>query len=157
MASEIRTVVTFESSSFNMSDPKDYFINPCCFGDDVGRWLIGELRRNGVEADEEPGQEDFGWYVNFRSGALTHTFLIGHRPAGESEKGTWIAWLERSRGLIGSLAGRRKHGIDATAAEAIHRALSGSTLVQDIRWHFRDDFDTGHEERAASSPLSPRS
>ena len=31
MNSEIRTVVTFESTAFNMAEPKEYFINPCCF------------------------------------------------------------------------------------------------------------------------------
>jgi hypothetical protein len=45
--SEIRTVVTFESTAFNMAEPKEYFINPCCFGDDVAEWLIGELPRQG--------------------------------------------------------------------------------------------------------------
>jgi len=140
-----------------MSEPKDYFINACCFGDDVARWLIGELRKEGTETVEEPGQEDFGWYLNFRSKGLDHTFLVGHRPTGESEAGTWIGWLERNRGLLGSIAGGRKHGIDATAAEAIHRILSGSSLVRDVRWHFQNDFDTGHEERAALAPLVSRS
>jgi hypothetical protein len=33
MDSETKTVVTFESTACNMAKPKDYFINPCCFGD----------------------------------------------------------------------------------------------------------------------------
>jgi hypothetical protein len=45
MDSEIKTAVTFESTAFNMAEPRDYFINPCCFGDDVAIWLIGELRK----------------------------------------------------------------------------------------------------------------
>jgi hypothetical protein len=98
MDSKIRTVVTFESAAFNMAEPKDYFINPCCFGDDVARWLIGELHKQGFEADEKPGQEDFGWYLNFGATGIGHTFVIGYRPNGESEAGTWIGWLERSRG-----------------------------------------------------------
>ena len=131
MDSEIRTVVTFESTAFNMAEPKAYFINPCCFGDDVAKWLIGELRKQGVEADEKPDQEDFGWYLNFEVTGAGHTFVIGHRPAGESEAGTWIGWLERSRGFIGSLLGRRKRGIQPSAAEAIHRILSSSPLIRD--------------------------
>lgn len=39
----------------------------CCFGDDVAKWLIGELRKLGMKAGEKPHQEDFGWYV-------AHTF-----------------------------------------------------------------------------------
>jgi hypothetical protein len=155
MDSEIRTLVTFESTAFNMAEPKDYFINPCCFGDDVAKWLIGELRKQGWETDEEPGQEDFGWYLNFAVAGTGHTFVIGHRPTGENEAGTWIGWLERSRGFIGSLLGGRKRGIQPSAAEAIHRIVSSSPLIRDVRWHFQSDFDKGHEERGASSPQTP--
>ena len=155
MDSGIRTVVTFESTAFNMAEPKDYFINPCCFGDDVAKWLIGELRKQGLEADEKPGQEDFGWYLNFEATGIGHTFVIGHSPSGVSEAGTWIGWLERSRGLIGSLFGGRKRGVQPSAAEAVHRILSSSVLIRDVRWHFQRDFDKGHEERGASSPQTP--
>jgi hypothetical protein len=51
MTAKIRTVVTFESSLFNTSDPKDYFINPCCFGDDVAVWLAQQLRAKGYEKE----------------------------------------------------------------------------------------------------------
>src|SRR6267378_7831977 len=129
MDSEIRTVVTFNSKAFNMVEPKDYFINPCCFGDDVAKWLINELRKQGVKADEQPGQEDFGWYLNFEITGKGHTLVIGHRPSGESEAGIWIGWLERNTGFIGSLFGGRKRGIQPSAIQAIHRILSDSALI----------------------------
>jgi hypothetical protein len=154
MESEIRTVVTFESTAFNMAEPKDYFINPCCFGDDVATWLIGELRQDGLQTDEKPGQEDFGWYLSFEISGASHTLLIGHRPSGESEAGTWIGWLDRNRGFIGSILGKRKHGIGSSAAVAIHTILSRSPQIQDIRWHFQRDFDKGDEGRGVSSPQS---
>src|SRR5580700_9256202 len=47
MDSRVRTVVTFESTAFNLAEPKNCFINPCCFGDDLAKWLIGELRKHG--------------------------------------------------------------------------------------------------------------
>ena len=154
MESEIRTVVTFESTIFNMTKPRDYFINPCCFGDDVGEWLIRELRQQGMRTDEKPGQEDFGWYVNFDSAGIAHTFVIGHRPHGQTEEGTWIGCLERKRGLIGSILGARSHGIQASAAETIHKILSASPLVREVRWHFRRDFYSSIE-RGAVSPTTP--
>jgi hypothetical protein len=155
METENRSVVTFESTAFNMAEPKDYFINPCCFGDDVAKWLIGELQKQGVETDKKPGQEDFGWYLNFRVKGTEHTFVIGHRPNGDSEAGTWIGWLERSRGFIGSLLGGRKRGIQSSAVEAIHGILSSSPLIRDVRWHYQRDFDKGNHERGASSvPLN---
>jgi hypothetical protein len=58
MDSETRTVVIFNSTAFNMAEPKDYFINPCCFKDDVAKYLIGELRNQSVETDEKPGPDD---------------------------------------------------------------------------------------------------
>jgi hypothetical protein len=153
MRSEIRTVVTFESTAFNMTEPKNYFINPCCFGDDVAEWLIRELRKQGMETDEKPGQEDFGWYLNFEVVGIGHTFVIGHRPNGETEAGIWIGWLERKRGLIGSVLGGRRRGIQASAAQAIHQILNTCSEVRDVRWHFQRDFDSG-VERGALSPLT---
>jgi hypothetical protein len=145
MKSEIRTVVTFESAAFNMAEPKEYFINPCCFGDDVAKRLISELRKQGVETDEKPGQEDFGWYLNFRMNT-GHTFVIGHRPNGESEAGTWIGWLERRRSLIGSAVGGCKRGIQSSAVEAIHGILSTSPLIRAVRWHFQCEFNVAYSE-----------
>jgi hypothetical protein len=154
MESQIRTVVTFESAAFNMTQPKPYFVNPCCFGDDVAEWLIRELRKQGIRTDEKPGQEDFGWYLNFDAAGVGHTFVIGHRPTSETEEGTWVGWLERKRGLIGSILVGRGSGIQASAAQAIHQILSGSPAIRDVRWHFQRDFDRG-VERGALSPLTP--
>ena len=155
MDSKIRTVVTFSSTSFNMVQPKDYFINPSCFGDDVAKWLINELRTQGVKTDDKPGQEDFGWYLNFELSGTGHTLVITHRPAGESDSGTWIGWLERDTGFIGSLFGGRKRGIQPSAIQAIHGILSNSALIRDVRWHLQGDFDKGDEEHGVSSPQSP--
>ncbi|HEY4949713.1 MAG TPA: hypothetical protein VIH88_05220 [Candidatus Acidoferrales bacterium] len=143
MDSQIKTVVTFESTAFNMAEPKDYFINPCCFGDDVAVWLIGELRKQGVTTDEKPGQEDFGWYLNFEVNGTAHTLVIGHRPTGETEAGTWIGWIERRRGFLPSLVGARDRGIQAAAVDAIDRVLSNSSLIRDVRWQSRQDLDKG--------------
>ena len=120
----------------------------------MAEWIIGELRKRGVRTDDKPGQEDFGWYLNFEVAGFGHTFVIGHQPEGETEAGTWIGSLERKHGLIGSILGRRGHGIQASAAEVIHEILIGSELVREVRWHFRSDFDGG-SERGAPSPVTP--
>jgi len=124
--------------------------------DDVAKWLISELRKDGLQTDEEPGQEDFGWYLNFEVLGASHTFIIGHRPSGESEAGTWIGWLERNRGFIASILGRRKHGIASSAVVAIHTILSRSPQIQDVLWHYQRDFDKGMKcvecRRRSSTP-----
>lgn len=145
-APAVRTVVTFRSSAFNTSEAKPYFINPCCFGDDVANWLAAGLRRDGHEAGET-GQEDFGWYFNFRVGGVAHCLVTGYRPGDDSNKGEWIGWLERSRTFF------RGRGITPEAAQAVHNVLAGSQQVTDIRWHLRFDFDAGNEDSAAATPL----
>ena len=139
----MRTLVTFKSSAFNTTASKDYFINPGCFGDDVAKWFMAELRTKGIETDKEPGQEDFGWYFNFALPEGKHCLVIGFRPGDDKEEGTWIGWLERACGFVGSLLGGRKRGISTSAVGAIQKVLSGSSKIRDIRWHVRSDFDKG--------------
>src|SRR5690348_10610301 len=144
MDPKCRTVLTFESTAFNMAEPKEYFINPCCFGDDLAKSLIDELHKQGLKTDDEPGQEDFGWYLNFETAAIAHTFVIGHRPTGDTEAATWFGVSEPNRGFF------RGRGIQPSAVDAIHRILSTSPLIQDVRWHFQLDFDKGVPSPQAS-------
>ena len=130
MDSALRTVVTFKSTAFNTTEPKGKFINPCCFGDDVAEWLMGELRKLGMKPDEKPDQEDFGWYFDFEVAGVGHTFVVGYRPPARGEAGTWIGWLERRRGFIASVMGGRKRGVQLSAAEVIHRILTGSFQIR---------------------------
>lgn len=148
----VRPLVTFKSTAFNITEPRPYFINECRFGDDASKWLLSELQRSGLRTGEKPGQEDFGWYLNFEVGGASHCFVLGYRSDDVREGATWIGWLERNRGFFGSIFGRRKHGIQALAVNAIHRILATSTLIRDVRWHFQEDFDKGHEEKGASTP-----
>jgi hypothetical protein len=156
MAVTVKTVITFKSSVFNTSEPKAYFINPRCFGDDVAKWLIEQLRGKGYQATDGPGQEDFGWYFNFRVADVEHCFVIGYRPGDNKEEGVWIGFLERRRGFVASLLGARKRGIQPAAAEAIHAVLSHSPQIRSARWHFERDFRNGHEEMGTPEPLSAK-
>jgi hypothetical protein len=98
----------------------------------VAKWLIQRLRAAGVETDEEPGQEDFGWYFELKVPAGRHCCVFGYQP--DEPEGTWLLWLERSRGLIGSVLGMRQRGIDATAVRAIHEALASDPEIRDVVW-----------------------
>lgn len=139
----MRTVVTFCSAAFNPTQPRPYFINPGCFGDDRARWLIGELRHQGLETDEKPDQEDFGWYFNLENAGVGSTLVIGFRPPplDESADGTGIGWIERSRGFLASLLGGRDRDVDPSLVELVPTILSTSPEIQDVRWHLRKDFD----------------
>jgi hypothetical protein len=152
MSDETRTVITFTSTAFNTTEERAYFINPGCFGDDVAKWLIGELQKRGLTTCAEPGQEDFGWYLSFRLASTSHTFVVGYR----ADDATWIGWIERTRGFVLSVLGARKHGIDPAVAEALHTILTDFPEIKTVRWHFKSDFDKGLEERGASTPTSPK-
>lgn len=150
----MRTVVTFRSTAFNTTEPKPYFINPCCFGDDLAQWLIGELRHRGLDTDEKPGQEDFGWYLDFQIVGVRSTLVIGFGspPLEGSVDETWIGWIERSRGFLGSVLGGRDRDIDPSAVELIHTILSTSPKFRDVLWHFREDFDKGNWAIGSPTP-----
>jgi hypothetical protein len=148
----MRTLVTFHSSAFNTTESKPYFINPECFGDDVAKWLIARLRSAGVKTDAEPGQEDFGWYFNFAVGEDPHTCVIGLRETDDDTDRDWIMWIERGRGLLGSIFGGRKRGIAPAAVTLIHSVLSAAPEVDRIRWHEQDDFQAGREDAGSPEP-----
>jgi hypothetical protein len=133
-----RTVVVFRCDAFNTSVARPYFLNPGCYGDDVAAALIAALRAQGIATDEAPDQEDFGWSFDFDV-AEPHSFVIGYRPASEGEPGVWIGSVERARGFVGSLLGRRKHGVRAEALSAVHKALAALPQVAAIAWHAEDE------------------
>jgi hypothetical protein len=147
-----RTVVTFKSRAFNTSMPKPSFVNPECFGDDVAAWLIGQLRARGLETAEQPGAEDFGWYVRFTQNDTPYCAVVGYRPDHGPDGGDWVVWLERDAGFFGSLLGRRDKGIQHEAAHLLHEILSASGELRHIRWYFKKDFDAGREDGASATP-----
>jgi hypothetical protein len=126
---------TFRSSSFNTSEVRPYFVNDCCFGDDLARWLIGRLREAGVGTDDEPGQEDFGWYFQFNLPSGAHCCVLGYQE--DEPDGVWHISVERGRGLLASLLGGRRRGIDEAAVRVIDDVLAGAPEIRELRWETR--------------------
>jgi len=144
--------VTFDCSGFNTSEPRDYFINPDNFGDDIARRVMQELQARNTAVDSELGQEDHGWYFTFHSGGQIYDFVLGYR--GE-EGAEWLGWLERGAGLLPSLFGARKRSVPPEIAQLVHAALVSLPDVQGTRWHLAKDFDAGNEDLATNEP-APR-
>lgn len=138
----MKTEVCFHSTSFNCTEPKDYFINDCCFGDDVARWLMAKLRAQGIQTADEPGQEDFGWYFTFTTGGAEHCFIIGFQPNDPATGDRWLGSLDRPTGFLASLFGGRKRGILPEAVQAIDTALRSSPDIRHIIWQ-EPGTDTG--------------
>lgn len=153
---EVRTIVTFKSQSFNTSEARPYFTNPCCFGDDVCHFLIGKFKEAGLECDEKPGQEDFGWYFNFKYNSQAFCLLAAFRPEEENssspDSGLWNLYLERAAEFIASIFGARNKGMDQALAQKLHSILSATNEFSELRWHFRRDFDASREELGTPQP-----
>ena len=128
----MRREASFKSSTFNTSDVREYFINDCCFGDDLAKWLIARLRAAGLETDDEPGQEDFGWYFNFNVPAGAYCCIVAYQE--DEPEGVWHITLERRLGFVRSVFGGRGHGIDAHAVDAINKALESAPEVKELQW-----------------------
>ena len=94
MADQARTHVTFVTKLFNTQEVKDYFINPCCFGDDCAQWLIDQLVLQRVEkVSEKPIQEDWGWC--FFITIDQRDFWIGVGLCeDEDPSNTWMVFIE---------------------------------------------------------------
>jgi hypothetical protein len=146
----MRTLVTFESDVFNTREPRDYFVNDACYGDDLAQALIAELESQGTACEPQPGQEDFGWYLTFEA-AGRHQFVLSYRPETD-DSGIWIGWVERDAGIVGTILGRRRKSVRSEATKNIHEALSALSSVRNIRWHTTEGFDSGRENEGARSP-----
>ncbi len=147
-----RTLVTFKANAFNTCVPKDYFINPTCFGDDVVEWMTEELKRAGFQIVGNAGQEDFGWFLRLRVGNTDYDFVVGFRTGEANDSSDWIAWIEPKRGIFKYLLPGREYPVETTVVHAIHAILSASTEIRDIRWHVRANFDKGIEELGSHQP-----
>lgn len=145
----MRTVVVFRSNAFG--EATEATDNPEPAGKDLAQWLSRRLRDAGVAAVGEPGQEDFGWYVEFTIGTAAHCFVVGARPRDDNSL-EWVGWVERSRGFVGSLLGLRNKDILAGAVDALHSVLSGAAEVSAIVWHEKSSFDRSREEHGSPTP-----
>jgi hypothetical protein len=147
MSASLRTAAAFKCDRFNTTQQRPEFINPDCFGDDVGQWLIDGLRRAGHRTDDAPGAEDFGWYVRYSVSGADCCAVIGYAP----DEG-WFIVVENDKGLLGSIFGGRHRAVSADGVMAIHKILSESADIKDLRWYSWKEFQS---RQWLDSPGSP--
>jgi len=147
----MRSVVTIKSGSFNLTESKPYFINEACFGDDLARWLIGRFRERGVETDQEPGQEDFGWYFGFRLGEESYRAVIGN-VAQER----WFIVVERACGLLAAILGQQHRKISLESVLLVHEILGNAPAIDisEVAWFDWTEFRKGTLAAGSPSPTS---
>ena len=124
--------VAFRSQAFNTTVERDYFINPCCFGDDVARWLISALRAKGHATDEQPVQEDFGWFLTSEFHGVRHRIIIVYIVDSNPNHGEWFCWVERAARLAGAILPRHKQ-VFPESIETLHEILISSPFISNVR------------------------
>src|SRR5262249_41352070 len=100
----------FHTSRFNLSEQKEHFINPCCFGEDLAAWLRGKLIERGL-AVIEPGQEDWGWYIEARHEGSSYFIAIGgnsDEDSADKNRGEWRIGIDKHRSFWEKLTGKNK-------------------------------------------------
>ena len=126
--------IVFKTGCFNLSQVKDHFINPCCFGEDLAAWLRARLTEEDVET-REPYQEDWGWELPVQHGHNAYYLcLSGNSEAHQNlDYGEWRIIVEKRRTLWQHLCGKGK----ITAADPmlilLQRMLSAESAIRDVR------------------------
>jgi hypothetical protein len=117
----------FSSDRFNLSEPQDYFINDCCYGDDVAKWLADQLRQRGIEVTE-PDQEDWGWYFEARYDESAYFVGVGGTPDDESppsrNSGHWRLIVEKHRSFMERLRQSNLFDADDPFLKLLQEVLS---------------------------------
>jgi hypothetical protein len=153
MSEIARTHVSFVTGLFNTSEVKDYFINPCCFGDDCAQWLIDRLVPQNVgKVDEQPTQEDWGWLFAITMGK--RSFMIGIGLCeDEDPPNTWLVFIKSQLGWLSkNLFGDTDNAELLVVCEAVDHALKSSNEISDIRWHSEIDWMKGANVAWRSEP-----
>jgi len=130
----MRYDILFETNRFNLSEVKDHFINDCCFGEDLAEWLRGKLIEKGLTVTE-PGQEDWGWYIEPAGASGKYSLGIGGISDGsinDGNQGEWRIMIEKRVSIIDKLTGRNKMSQTDEMAVLIWKILEAETAFRNI-------------------------
>ena len=106
----MRHDLLFETNRFNLSEVREHFINPCCFGEDLAAWLRGKLLEKGLEV-AGPDQEDWGWYIEASYEGGRYFIGVGgnaDETGGDNNQGEWRIIVEKHRSLWDRLIGKNE-------------------------------------------------
>jgi hypothetical protein len=105
-----RCDIVFSTNRFNLSEPREYFINDCCYGDDAARWIVARLRLRGLTVTE-PDQEDWGWYFDAQFNQADYFVGVGGNAddaAASGNRGEWRLMIQKHRTLWERISGRNQ-------------------------------------------------
>jgi hypothetical protein len=131
----MRYDILFKTARFNLSQPYPYFINDCCFGDDLAKWLVSQLPAVGIETDE-PYQEDWGW--EFAARLATNQYYIGvgglsDEDPADPNRGEFRIMISKQRTLWERLSGKNKIRPDEAVLRAVETILAKEEEFVEVR------------------------
>jgi hypothetical protein len=148
----MRSHVTFRTSRFNQTEVQPHFINPCCFGEDCIFWLVARLQEQGWNDLTEPWQEDWGWQTSGQRDGRRYLLSVGLIPEDEPE---WLVHIQERAPLLDRLRGRGELLVLPRLAPALHHVLRAAPDINDVSWHYEDEFRSG-DSVGAADPSIPR-
>jgi hypothetical protein len=110
---------TFASSRFDPASEKPNPFNPIA-GEALLNWLRAQLDPRQF-AISEPDAEDWGWYVNVRTGQ--RSYLLGASGGEQGAPTEWTVQLHLDRSVWDKLSGANKLAPDDALSTTIEAAL----------------------------------
>jgi hypothetical protein len=126
----------FETNRFNLSEVREHFINPCCFGEDVAAWLRAKLSERGIRASA-PDQEDWGWYLGVEYGGSSYLVGVGGNAAESGEDrndGEWRVLVEKHRSFWDRVRGRGLLAPDDELLAVLRAILDAEPDFRNVRF-----------------------
>ncbi len=127
--------ILFETDRFNLSEVKEHFINPCCFGEDATEWLRQRLTEKGLTAGAT-GQEDWGWYLFARQDSRSYFLGVGgyHRESAVGKNdGEWRIMVEKKRSVWEKLQGKNELTEDDPILAILEEILRREADIRKVR------------------------
>jgi hypothetical protein len=124
----------FRTDRFNLSKTDETFINPCCFGEDLARWLREALRKKTFEVSE-PYQEDWGWELPAKNGGEGYYLCVSGNADDEganSNAGEWRIIIEKRRSIGQRLTGQGKIELSDRMLISVREILESEPDIRDV-------------------------
>lgn len=151
-AKKLRTAIRFTSPVFNSTEVKDSFINPCCFGEDVAKFVTEKWKGAGYEVGELC-QEDWGWSAQLKYGEQWYYLnisLYSDTPGPPSKPPAFfLMFVEKNVGFWKSLFSKESKNVEPEFLLQLHAVLSGNSEIEDLSWCYEDE---NYEDPGSGSP-----
>jgi hypothetical protein len=125
----------FKTARFNLSKIDETFINPCCFGEDLARWLGEALLERKFEISE-PYQEDWGWELPVKNESAGYYLCMSGYADDEganSNAGEWRIIIEKRRSIGQRLTGKGKIESSDRMLVSVREILEAEPDIRDVR------------------------